>query len=402
MQTLYLSNKDILNCCGCRACAQRCPVGAIKFIENEEGFIYPSIDTQQCISCGLCKNVCNMLQPVLYGEPQTGYAVYVKDRSLLRKSSSGGAFIALAKAVIADGGLVIGCVDDKDGMPMHTTAKTTEELAFMQGSKYAQSNMGTIYLETEKHLKEGVKVLFTGTPCQIAGLRAYLSKPYSNLYCMDIICHGVPSRKLYREYLKWLGKQKKGKVVSYQFRSKIKNNWSYTRRAEIKRRNNVIKISEMTASLDPYCYSFLRGFICRESCYKCPYSRIERIGDITVGDFWGIDKTYPELYNQDGVSAVIVNTAYGKELFEQVRDQLDVHPVEITKIQEHNGNLTAPTNRPTLRNHIYKEMNEYGFDRIANKYMRIRHYWFHYTKDKIPSKMRQNIKFILKQLIKNR
>lgn len=192
-------------CCGCRACAQSCGVHAIHFTEDTEGFMQPLVDEATCISCGKCLKVCPVKEVRVFTDEQKGYAAKIKNTGELGKSSSGGLFYAMGKYILESGGIVCGCTVDKNLMPHHVIAKTLDEVKTMRGSKYVQSDINDVYTQIKGYLKQGLKVLFSGVPCQVAGLRNFLALDYPNLVCVDIICHGVPSRKLYASYLKWLG-----------------------------------------------------------------------------------------------------------------------------------------------------------------------------------------------------
>lgn len=194
-------------CCGCRACAQSCGVKAISFYEDAEGFMQPYVDEGRCVDCGKCLKACPVNIVSVFDYPRKGYAAKTKNEDDLRNCSSGGLFYAMAKTFIQAGGVVCGCGNDENLMPKHFIATTLEDAKKMRGSKYVQSDMNDIYTQVKFHLKDGIKVLFTGVPCQIAGLRNYLGVDYRNLYCVDIICHGVPSRKLYKTYLQWVAER---------------------------------------------------------------------------------------------------------------------------------------------------------------------------------------------------
>lgn len=385
-------------CCGCHACEQKCPQKCITFLENAEGFFYPNVNENLCIDCGRCKGVCPIINPfkLLYNQ-QESYAAHLKDKTKLSESSSGGVFSALAEGVIRNGGYVCGCGNDDQNMPKHKIVNKIDDLADLKGSKYVQSDLTGVYKKIEELLSHGKTVLFVATPCQVAGLKKFLDKDYEKLLCVDIICHGVPSRRLFSEYLAWIGKTKGGKVNNYLFRSKNKHGWSLTYRYNLIRYDGKVDVCEKMASLDPYYYSFLQGTTYRESCYKCPYSCSERPGDITLGDYWGIQSVYPEYYNFDGVSAVIVNSYKGKHLLDTVKEYLEIHQTAIDSVKKNNGNLNTPSFRPKVRDKIYADLNEFGFAYIAEKYMHPsdKVLFIDSIKDKIPNKFRQGIKKII-------
>ena len=383
-------------CCGCTACEQKCPKNAIVFQSSSEGFLYPRIDENKCTNCGLCLNICPINAPIRKEkDEQVGYAAWVKDEKVLFRSASGGIFYPIAEMIIQQNGYVCGCINDEQCLPVHIMSNNLEDVLKMQGSKYVESYLGGIFSQVKEKLEQGVQVLFTGTPCQIAGLKKYLGKSYEELICIDLICHGVPSRLLFSEYLKWQEKRYGGKVVEYHFRSKKKHDWSLTYKMKIAKKSK-FKVVEHMASLDPYYYGFLQGMTYRESCSHCPYSCLERVGDITIGDFWGIENLDSTLYNSHGVSAVIINTDKGKVFFEKINNILAYQEVLVADIQKHNGNLNNPTKRPEKRSIIYSSLSEDGFNSMAKRELRHNRYFIEWLKDCIPNKIRQKIKNIIK------
>lgn len=387
------------NCCGCRACGQICPVTAIAFQSDTEGFIQPHIDSTICINCGKCLKICPIENPNVFDQAQQiGYAAKITAKNHLAHSSSGGIFYALAKTTIDNGGFVCGCGTDHDFMPVHRMISDLKEIRNLQGSKYVQSDMNTIFTQTRERLEEGSSVLFSGTPCQIAGLRNFLGKDYPQLYCIDLICHGVPSRKLYAAYLEWLGKNRGGKVIRHEFRNKQRHKWSLTMRADIEMHGGKVKKLIRMASLDPYYHNFLQGTTYRESCYKCPYAQPKRTGDLTIGDFWGVEKTHPHLYDINGVSCVLINTNKGKLLWSKATPLISSEQVTIEAIIKFNGNLQYPTKRPALRDQIYKRLNRGGgFDAVPYD-ISTSDYAIDTIKNFIPNILRQKIKIWINRI----
>lgn len=378
-------------CSGCRACEQICPKNAISFHPDLEGFLQPHINEKLCINCGKCLSSCPINNIFIFKTHQKAFAAKINDKFLLQSSTSGGIFSALAIYHINNGGLVCGCATDEELMPYHTIIDNVNDLSLLRGSKYVQSNIGGIFKKVKNVLDSDRPVLFSGVPCQVAGLRNYLGRDYENLFCVDIICHGVPSRELYKRYLQWLGEKYSGKVVKYDFRNKRKHQWSLTLHCEIRKENSkIVEINKM-ASLDPYYYNFLQGTTYRESCYKCPYSQSHRAGDITLGDFWGIEDEYPQLFDINGVSAVIVNSNKGSTLLNKLHNEISVTEVSLNSIIVHNGNLQNPTRRPDLRSVIYRRMIDTGFAGIPYNISRKNHV-IDNIKDLIPNKYRYFMK----------
>lgn len=383
-------------CSGCRACVALCPVSAIRMEPDGEGFLRPVIEEKMCLECGLCKRNCPMLTTDQRTAPRAGYAATAKDRAALTRSASGGFFSSVAKRFLETypNARVFGCAYDEAHMPRHIAISRVEDIPLLCGSKYVQSNMEGVYREVSNCLLGGEKVLFSGTPCQVAGLYAALGGKQDGLLCLDLICHGVPSRRLFGEYLAYLEKNHKGSLTSYSFRSKRRHGWSLTLRAEFKGKRHAV---EKIASLDPYYYSYLQGDTYRESCYDCPFACLERVGDITMGDFWGVEHVLPAAYRAEGVSAILVNTEKGEELFDLCKQDFTVHEVSPLLIQSQNGNLAAPTKRRPLRDSIYRELDAYGFAFVARTYMRHPRHRTEAVRNLIPNAGRQRVKRLLKR-----
>lgn len=321
---------DKRNCCGCAACVQRCPKQCISLKEDEEGFLYPFVDENICIGCGLCEKVCPVLhQPDTGRKPIAVYAAKNKDEEIRRNSSSGGVFSALAERTINEGGVVFGaCFDDKWEV-IHAYAETSEDLEKFRGSKYVQSRIGNTYKEAEEFLKSGRPVLFSGTPCQIAGLKLFLRKEYTNLLTVDIICHGVPSPSVWRKYLKEeIARQMRKmrlplrhpitdiKIESISFRDKTLGWKKYSFALIITRTNyngwkSVITFRTPNDK-NPYMRGFLENIYLRPSCFTCPAKCGKSNSDITIGDFWGIEHITPEIDDNKGVNCILINTKHGE------------------------------------------------------------------------------------------
>lgn len=364
-----LNNKSILTlpcqkCVGCRSCLLSCPKSCISMKEDREGFFYPAVDTEKCVECGLCVKKCPILSPkkVAWINPDR-YALILKDKKTLYSSSSGGLFAGIASYFLENGGVVFGASYD-DNLNVHTIGiESKNELYKIQGSKYVTCDTGWTFKQVKTLLNTEKLVLYSGSPCQIAGLRTYLGKEYENLYTMDLICHGVPSAKLFRKYLEWLGKKNHGKIIYYGFRDKCVSGWSCGGKVRIKTKTKT-KIIE--GFCDPYYHQFLICGTYRESCYVCPFAKkIERIGDITMGDFWGTDKNYPDIPEKDGISLCSVNTLQGKRLFELVKDRFSVYDCPGNETLKINIAYNQPSARPDSRNTVYN-----GIDGNLNKYFK--------------------------------
>ena len=353
---MTIENLDKKDCCGCSSCAQKCPKNAIRMKENEEGFLYPIIDREKCVDCGLCSKVCPQLKKVkekTMNYPKA-YAMRNKNYDELSKSSSGGIFSVLANFVIDNGGVVFGAAYDFNLNINHIKATTKEELSPIRSSKYVQSHINNSYKEAEEALKNGQYVLFTGTPCQISGLNSYLMKDYERLITADIICHGVPSQKLFHKYLDYLSEKFKSKVVEYNFRSKDK--MGLDKVSKVKTADGKIRYIE--PDFDPYYSNFLSCVTFRKSCYQCHYTNYNRMSNFTIGDFWGVDKIHPDFYKEIGNSLVLVNNEKAEKLLDILKDKLEMLETNIDFAARHNGNLKRPSSKPQRRDTVYDKIDE--------------------------------------------
>lgn len=307
---------NIEQCTGCAACSNACAHDAIKMQEDKEGFLHPVIDNSVCIHCGLCEKVCPVNHPVSLGKPSpVVYALWSeKDRAV---SSSGGAFSAFARAILKRGGLIYGTTYDKTLCLHHTSTDSVEGLNAMRGSKYMQSEIGNVFQDIRRALRDKRWVLFCGTPCQVAGLRAFLGKDYETLLTLDLACHGVPSSKIFQSYLKKLSmKYASNTIRNYEFRRM--NGWGFA--PSFTDEHNRKKRLFGTDAL--YMEAFNASALFRKCCYSCPYSSIPRIGDCSIADFWGIGR-YGKKFKHDvmkGGSLVLVNTSKGDAIFKDLKD----------------------------------------------------------------------------------
>lgn len=376
-------------CTGCAACYNICPVNAIDMKINREGFLYPIINSQKCIKCNLCKNVCPALKSNNYKSNNETYVAVNKSKEQLLESSSGGIFAILMENFIQNDNYVCGCIFDENIKAKHILTNNIKLANKMKKSKYVQSDIGSVYKQIKEILNSSTeKVLFTGTPCQVEGLKSFLSKEYDNLYTIDIICHGVPSPKIFEEHKKYINR-KYGKILGIDFRTKSKNDVN-SQVLSYKLRKKVIKIRNY--KLDPYYYAFYSALDFRESCYRCKYANCNRVGDITLGDFWGVEKYHTNFSKNNGSSAIILNNSKGKELFECIiKNKVNYEITDINKVKENNNNLNQPAKRNDIRNEIYKVMDEKGYDYIVKKYLTPQGYLTIKIKSFIPLKLKKNI-----------
>ena len=380
-----ISIKDNKDCCGCGACIQRCPKRCITLHEDYEGFLYPKVDIQSCIDCHLCEKVCPEIRRNQSRNALEVFAAINTDEAIRMQSSSGGIFTILAEKIIEKGGVVFGASFDDNWTVVHSYAETKAELAKFRGSKYVQSKIGNMFKKAEVFLKEGRWVLFSGTPCQIAGLKNFLRRDYTNLLTVDFICHGVPSPGVFRTYLQERineaaaleggvrntvlppciplvpesdGLDYKGmEIKSITFRDK-RNGWKkfgfalVLSKATAEGEGNSVLPSYSTMYED----YFLRGFLCdlylRPSCHACPVKGLRSGSDIELGDWWGIASLLPEIDDDKGISAVIVNTEKGRTALHETEAEL--YEVPYDKLVKRNPALVKSGAIPRNRSKFFK------------------------------------------------
>lgn len=342
-------------CSGCRACEKSCPEICISMEPDAEGFLYPVIDSERCIDCEICIDICNHEEEVR-SQPRAVYAAYSKNDEIRLESSSGGVFFCLAEKVIKNNGLVFGAAFDENLKVIHIGVDSIEGLKKLKGSKYVQSDTLNTYVEAQEALERGVKVLYSGTPCQIDGLKRFLKKDYEKLVCLSVICHGVPSPLIWERYLKSLEGDFGEKIEDVHFREKPNGSW---------RENGVLyrfKEKEFLYAKDgePYMKGFLQDIFLRPSCYECKAKREGVQGDIVLGDFWGVENFHPDIDGYKGVSTVIINSEHGERLFEEIKECLFVKESSYDAVLAGNPMLEKSTPCPSSRERFWEEFNITG------------------------------------------
>lgn len=343
-------------CCGCTACSDVCPKECITMQRDEEGFFYPKVDEQLCIECGKCRSVCPMLHSEGGNIPVKILAEKNKDEKIRSTSSSGGVFYELAASFLKKGGIVYGCALDNDMVARHIRVDNIEELSCLKSSKYVQSDMGQTMKEIRKLLMKGEKILFSGTPCQAAGLRKFLKKEYENLFIVDVLCHGVPSPQLFSDYLELLGEEYGGKPISVNFRNKQRG-WKRLYMEVCFDNGNR---HYMFSGYDRYESLFLNNMSLRPSCYACKFTKAERFGDVTLGDFWGIGKKYPKWDDDKGISVVMINTEKGNREYKDIEHKFEEKEETFDVVKKGQRTLYAPTMKNPNRDSFYKLYKEKG------------------------------------------
>lgn len=360
---------DSMTCTGCGACSNACPVNAVKLLPDAtEGFYRPAIDSGLCIRCMKCEKSCPVITSVQpHKESDAVYAAWHKDTEIRRNSSSGGAFSALAQAVLDEGGIVIGAAYTENLHLRHIQIERTEDLKLLRASKYMQSETGLVFRDAVEHIRSGRKVLFCGTPCQVAGFKAFLgAKSYENLLLVDFICHGVPSPLFFQSYLKWLS-GKYGNISNFWFRDK-KRGWYDALRVALSDSRHYMKGKD-----DCYWVAYNNNNNnLQEICYKCRFLGTKRNSDITISDFWGIGKRIPFGHKRDiskGVSMVMVNTSSGRSIFEKATKYLDYQKRSLDEVIPGNQAMLHSSPRPDCRNTFYTDLKMMEFDTFITNYL---------------------------------
>lgn len=355
-------------CCGCSACAAACLHGCISMEEDGEGFLRPQVDESACIGCGLCEEVCPVCTPRACegARAPEAWTARADDIGLRLASSSGGVFTLLARQVLRAGGVVFGAAMTADLRGVHhIPVECEEDLAALRGSKYLQSDMEDCFRRAEELLEDGRAVLFTGTPCQIEGVRAFLGRTYPKLLLAQIVCHGVPSPALWRSYLTWEEQRAKAPVESVSFRYKPPGGKGYLLRIEPT--SGTARCYQ--TAYHPYFRMFLRDQCLRPSCYQCFAKGLNGSADLTLGDFWGIEKAAPELDDGRGVSLVLLHTAKGCEAFDRLRPELTCRGTDLTAALAGNLSMLRSAPRPHQRETFFTDLARLPFPTLARWYV---------------------------------
>ncbi len=359
------SQKDM--CSGCTACMNICPVDAITMIADSEGFEYPHIDETKCTECGLCQKICPF-QPGQatqddFRRPLSIFAAKHQNNDIRLASSSGGMFTALSDYILDKRGVVYGAAFDKEFRVCHQKAENKTDRDKFRGSKYVQSHLGDIFQDAKAELNRGREVLFGGTPCQIAGLRAFLGdKKYGGLILCDLVCHGTPSPLIWKEYVSLLEKRMRCNLQSFKFRDKG-DGW-HTSRLYAEFVNGAC-LYHMPL-VDSFNSIFYQHIALRPSCHNCIFTNFARPSDITIADFWGIEKCKPDFDDNQGVSLVLLNTPKGEAIFDKIKGHLDYVASSIEECRQRH--LTEPAEPSPKRAVFWNDYYEYGFEYVAKKY----------------------------------
>lgn len=356
-------------CTLCGACVQVCPVGCIDLLPDSDhkGQIRAVIDTDRCVACHQCEGHCHLLGEVPFKKIQKAYAAVAADANYRKNGASGGAFAALAERCLQNGGIVFGCMWRKETWEaVHVKIEDAKDLGLLQGSKYVYSSTADSYVQARDALKQGRTVLYAGRPCQIAGLYCFLRKKYDNLITVDLVCHGVPDGKLFQEYIDYYEKKHGCRVVDWNFRAHSNGRQGCFGELTLEKKGKVIK-KPLLWNCDSYYSTFMHAISYREECYSCHYARQSRVGDITLGDFWGIEHVFPGAV-AGNISLVLANSQAGENLVKDCA-QLTVEEVDIESACAHNGQLNAPVDKPENSGSFWELYRNGGWKAIDEKFL---------------------------------
>lgn len=381
-------------CTGCMLCGDLCVRSSIIFKEDEEGFLYPSINKDTCIECGICVKCCPALNPQKHKQSPISYAAYASENKSHNAGSSGGIFGVISEYVLNNGGRIWGAAFDENIHLIHTKSDNLEELEPLLKSKYIQSNLEGVYNQIKKDLKEGLYTLFCGTPCQVNALNNYVGKN-ENLLLIDFVCHGVPNQLLFDKTIKWYEKKYNVKVSRFQFRYKgenVKHPQSY---AIQHKGDNKIHIGLHYQF--PYYFGFQKYITLRPSCYQCKWACSERAGDITLGDYWGIEKYIPKLNAKDGISMIICNTEKGNSIFNELTNKniITTKSLSIDNAINENGCLVQPSREKKEREVFFKHLRELPFDDVVKMHLTPKKKWLFDIYYAIPKFIRNIVRKIM-------
>lgn len=350
-------------CSGCTACYAICPKRAISFVQNDEGFRFPQIDASLCVGCGACERVCPVLHPAESREPLVCYAAYTRDEKLRLASSSGGLFTEFAKPILENGGVVFGCRLNESLVAEHTKVDSLEGLAALRGSKYVQSDLKDTFREAKAELQAGRQVLFSGTPCQIAGLNHYLNRDYPNLITLEVICHGAPSPAVFEKF-KVETERAYGSTVSHLSFRKKEPSW---RRSKLEWQFDGNRSQQEDLYANPYIRAFLSDVSLRSSCYLCSAKGGKSRADVTLGDFWGIETVCPDLDDDKGISAVLLHTQKAQTLWAEIAAGVVSREVALGDVTRGNPAYYRPVAQPKGRGYFMAHFRDAS---IASVYTR--------------------------------
>lgn len=343
---------SIYDCTGCRVCEQICPASAIQMEEDEKGHIYPVINQSLCVDCEKCVKHCPSVHPLKMNLSKRVIAGWINETKARKASTSGGISYALSKMIVSQGGWFCGVKwDMTQNGAKHELTNDINRLTEFQGSKYSHSDTSNIFKIIKSLLQNGEIVLFSGTPCQVAGLKSFLTKDYDNLYTIDLICHGVPSRKILRDRIKTIEQNSGEKVINLKSREKTPNQYF----TSVKYFHQGEKATQVSIFQDFFYRGFVENYYLRPNCYACKYAIKTRVSDLTIGDFWGFEPHTLKFRSfRRGTSVILINTYKGNNLFEAVKKNLIWEERNFLEVATCNRNLTQPQTKPEKYNEFWK------------------------------------------------
>lgn len=351
--------------------------------EDNDGFYYPEVNHEKCTKCTLCIKICPVINVSVVNNIPKAYACINNDESLRIRSSSGGIFTAMANEILDRKGVVFGAAFDENYYVTHQFVDSHDELEKLRGSKYVQSKINTSYIKTKSILDQGRFVLFSGTPCQIAGLKAYLQKDHENLFCVDIICHGVPSPKVWNKYIKYRSESAASSPQRISFRCKDYGWKRYS--VSFLFKNDTEYLNNLRD--DVYMKAFLKNISLRPSCHSCKFKTINRQSDITLADFWGIRNIFPDMDDDKGTSLVFVNNQKGNSIFNAIKDKIQYREVDINEAIKYNSAAVKSVTPHPDRAEFFRNLDHLSFDKLVYKY----------CSDPISTRIKNYIKIFLRK-----
>lgn len=357
---------DPILCTGCSSCAQICPHGCITMKPDSEGFRRPVVDESRCTDCGACAAACPVLRRPASPSLPVAYAAKNRDESVRSVSSSGGVFTLLAEHVLAQGGVVFGAAYDADFKVEHRMVETPQQLSALRSAKYVQSDLSDSFRQVKDLLAQGRQVLFSGTPCQVSGLRSFLDKDEPNLLTVDLVCHGSPSPAVWARYLDWRSEQKCDghRPVTVNLRAKDTGWSSYS--VDIRWPYGVNYIASKQD--DPYLRAYLDALCLRPSCHRCSFKGLNRVADFTLGDYWGVWDQLPAMSDNKGTSIVLVHSEKAKALWAQLSDSMTVREADVRRCMEHNPSaLQSSRYDPELRASFMHRYQDEDFSTLVDE-----------------------------------
>ena len=361
---INLKNKQ--DCTGCHACYNVCPTQSIVMEKDVEGFLYPEVDFNTCIDCDLCEQVCPVLHLKQINNNPIAYACYNADEKIRLESSSGGVFTLIAEQVINNNGVVFGAAFEDDFSVIHSYVTEKDKLWAFRGSKYVQSEIGLTYCQAKEFLQQGRQVLFSGTPCQIGGLKSFLGQDYDNLFCIDIVCHGVPSPKVWQKYVSYRENYAGAPARRIAFRRKDEGWKRYSVSFLFNNNTEYLQILHQ----DLYMQAFLKDICLRPSCHACQFKTVNRESDLTLADFWGIQNVLPEMDDDKGTSFVIIHSEKGKQLFERIQRSLVSHEVDVWQGIQYNSAMIRSAKRHPHRDEFFEQLDHKRIDILIRRLCR--------------------------------